>query len=223
MHRKIITTKDGSKTIQIEEWDEVYHSKHGAIQEAQYVYIEKGLHHFIETNGLRSISILEMGFGTGLNSFLTLLEGERLNLIIKYHGVEAYPISQIELNHLNYVDLLSPDNNKFNEIHEVIWEQEVEISTNFKLVKRQQFFSKIKDDRQFNLIYFDAFGSRVQPELWSKDMFSRMYQALKPKGVLVTYAAIGVVKRHMIALGFIVERLNGPPGKRHMLRATKPE
>ena len=109
----------------------------------------------------------------------------------------------------------------FKKLHELSWEERFEVSNNFKLTKRQQFFSDIKDKEQYHLIYFDAFGARVQPELWEKDIFQIMYNALKPKGVLVTYAAIGKVKRNMMSLGFTVERLQGPPGKRHMLRATK--
>jgi len=235
LKRKIITTADGSKTIHIEDWNEQYHSKHGAIQEAQHVFIKEGLHYYYSLNKnchaeeacaelSRSIeaSILEIGFGTGLNAFLTLLEAGNLNTNINYVGVEAYPVSMDEINQLNYVELISAENQAvFNELHKVSWEKEHDITSNFKLQKRQQFFSDITDTNAFDLIYFDAFGARVQPELWSKSIFESMYKALKPNGVLVTYAAIGEVKRNMQALGFTVERLKGPPGKRHMLRATK--
>lgn len=222
MKRKIIITADGSKTIHIEDWNEQYHSKHGAIQEAQHVFINEGLHHFCYQVSSKNISILEIGFGTGLNAFLTLLEAEKLNLKVNYVGVEAYPVSMGDLDQLNYVELISvKDQSTFNKLHNVSWEKEHEITSNFKLLKRKQFFSDIKDINAFNLIYFDAFGARVQPELWTKEMFEIMYKALKPNGVLVTYATIGEVKRNMLALGFAVERLKGPPGKRHMLRATK--
>ncbi len=235
MKRKIITTTDGSKTIQIEDWNEQYHSKHGAIQEAQHVFIKEGLIYFLNKCHLESsdrtqdklhrkvsVDILEIGFGTGLNAFLTLLEADALNIKINYVGAEAYPVSIDEINQLNYVELISAENQTvFNELHKVSWEKEHEIASNFKLQKRQQFFSDITDTNAFDLIYFDAFGARVQPELWSKSIFKAMHNALKPNGILVTYAAIGEVKRNMQALGFTVERLKGPPGKRHMLRATK--
>lgn len=222
MKRKIITTADGSKTIHIEDWNEQYHSKHGAIQEAQHVFIKEGLQHYSANNKSTSVDILEIGFGTGLNAFLTLLEADNIKSKINYVGVEAYPVSMDDINQLNYVELISAENETvFNKLHTVSWEKEHEISSKFKLQKRQQFFSEIKDNNAFDLIYFDAFGARVQPELWSKSIFETMYKALKPNGVLVTYAAIGEVKRNMKALGFMVERLKGPPGKRHMLRATK--
>ena len=226
MKRKIVTTADGSKTIQIEDWDEQYHSKHGAIQEAQHVFIKEGLQHYYHSlnkernTEFSEVSILEIGFGTGLNAFLTLLEAEKIN--VNYVGVEAYPVALDEIKQLNYVELVSSENQfMFDKLHNVSWENEHEIIPSFKLTKRQQFFSDIEDINQFDLIYFDAFGARVQPELWTKAIFEIMYKALKSKGVLVTYAAIGEVKRSMKALGFTVERLQGPPGKRHMLRATK--
>jgi len=227
LKRTIITTADGSKTIQIEDWDEQYHSKHGAIQEAQHVFIKEGLQHYYTLNREYNtepveVSILEIGFGTGLNAFLTLLEAENIKANVHYVGVEAYPVAVNEIKQLNYAELISNENkHHFNKLHEVSWEEQNEISSYFKLQKRQQFFSDIEDVNQFDLIYFDAFGARVQPELWTKSIFEIMYNALKANGVLVTYAAIGEVKRNMKALGFTVERLKGPPGKRHMLRATK--
>jgi tRNA U34 5-methylaminomethyl-2-thiouridine-forming methyltransferase MnmC len=228
LKRNIITTGDGSKTIQIEDWNEQYHSIHGAIQEAQHVFIEAGLHHYCNSLKIKSqpepgdVSILEIGFGTGLNAFLTLLETPKLDISINYVGVEAYPVSMDEINQLNYVQLVASENQHlFDKLHSISWEKEHKIAPNFILNKRQQFFADIIDVYQFDLIYFDAFGARVQPELWTKAMFEIMFRALKPNGVLVTYAAIGEVKRSMKALGFTVERLQGPPGKRHMLRATK--
>lgn len=219
MKREIIITSDGSSTIHLPEWDEQYHSKHGAIQEAKHVFIKSGLSLFSNKN----ISILEIGFGTGLNSFITFLEAPKFNLDINYVGVEAYPVATEEIEKLNYVSELNANNfeNTFRQMHQLQWEFKNEITTNFTLTKRKQFFNEIIDDQVFNLIYFDAFGARVQPELWTEDIFKIMYKALKNGGVLVTYSAKGSVRRAMQQVGFTVERLSGPPGKREMLRATK--
>mgnify|MGYP000047104021 CR=1 FL=1 len=219
MKRKIITTSDGSKTIQIEDWNEQYHSKHGAIQEAYHVFIKNGLNLFKD----EELSVLEIGFGTGLNAFITFIEAPNLNLKINYDGVEAYPILEEEMQQLNYVAELNAHNfeSVFKEMHISPWESQTTIAPFFKLKKRQQNFSSITDKEGFNLIYFDAFGARVQPELWTESIFEKMYQALKVNGVLVTYSAKGSVRRAMQAVGFVVERLPGPPGKREMLRAIK--
>lgn len=224
MERKIITTGDGSKTIQLTEWDEQYHSKHGAIQEAYHVFIKHGLHYYSANHKkLETISILEIGFGTGLNAFITLLEAEKLNTSINYVGVEAYPVGLNEVQELNYPQqLLAEDRSKtFNKMHEVSWADKHTITTNFSLTKQQKLFKDISEINVFDLIYFDAFGARVQPELWTESIFNIMFNALKLYGVLVTYSAKGSVRRAMQAVGFNVERLPGPPGKREMLRATK--
>lgn len=219
LEREIIQTLDGSTTIQIKEWDECYHSKHGAIQEAQHVFIKNGLSLFQN----KEVSILEIGFGTGLNAFITFLEGRKMNQSIEYVGVEAYPISPEELISMNYVDELNAIDDKatFEKMHQCNWEEKMVLSADFTLTKRKQLFEEIDDLNQYDLIYFDAFGYRVQPELWSTAIFKKMYDALKDNGVLVTYAARGVVKRSMIEVGFTVEKLAGPPGKREMFRARK--
>jgi tRNA U34 5-methylaminomethyl-2-thiouridine-forming methyltransferase MnmC len=219
LKREIIQTLDGSTTIHLQEWNESYHSKHGAIQEAQHVFIKNGLSLF-ENN---SVSILEIGFGTGLNAFITFLEAPKMNQSIDYVGVEAYPVAPEELVLMNYVAELNADDKKdvFQKMHEISWGEKHVLNADFSLTKRKQFFEEIDDSEKFDLIYFDAFGYRVQPELWSTAIFQRMYNALKPNGVLVTYAARGVVKRSMIEVGFTVEKLAGPPGKREMFRARK--
>ncbi len=221
MEREIIQTQDGSTTIKIKDWDECYHSKHGAIQEAKHVFIKNGLSLFQN----RKTSVLEIGFGTGLNAFITFLESKKRNQTIEYVGVEAYPISSDELRAMNYTDELDAADQKhiFEKMHQSDWEEKVALSSHFTLTKRKQFFENIEDTAQFDLIYFDAFGFRVQPELWSTTIFKKMYNALKDNGVLVTYAARGVVKRSMIEVGFTVEKLEGPPGKREMFRAKKNE
>lgn len=219
LKREIIKTSDGSTTIHLPDWNESYHSKHGAIQEAYHVFIQNGFSLYND----KPISILEIGFGTGLNAFITFLESQKLNQEINYVGVEAYPISAAEVLLMNYVETL--DANEYSEVfkrmHQHEWELPIALSDHFTLTKRQQFFHDISDIEQFDLIYFDAFGYRVQPELWSTEIFRKMYNALKSNSTLVTYAARGVVKRSMIEVGFTVEKLEGPPGKREMFRATK--
>lgn len=212
-------TADGSTTIHIPEWDEQYHSKHGAIQEAKHVFIKNGLSLFSD----QDVSILEIGFGTGLNCFITFLEGPKKNLNIDYVGVEAYPVVSEEVEKMNYVNQLdaSKFSAVFNQIHQQEWEVKSNISPNFSLLKRKQFFKDINDENKFDLIYFDAFGARVQPELWTEEIFEKMYKSLKAGGVLVTYSAKGSVRRAMLTVGFLVEKLPGPPGKREMLRGTK--
>jgi len=216
--REIIKTLDGSTTIRLPEWDECYHSKHGAIQEAKHVFIKNGLSLFDTP-----VSVLEIGFGTGLNAFITYLESVRKNQIIDYVGVEAYPVDADEILEMNYAEELNAleFENIFAKMHKSNWNEKVEICDRFSLTKRKQFFHEINDLEIFDLIYFDAFGYRVQPELWSTEIFKKMYDSLKPNGVLVTYAARGVVKRSMIEVGFTVEKLAGPPGKREMFRAFK--
>ena len=219
MKREIIQTQDGSTTIHLPEWEESYHSKHGAIQEAYHVFIKSGLDLFPNN----PISILEIGFGTGLNAFITYLEAKKKQQTIEYFGIEAYPVLEEEALQMNYVLELQAleEQEVFTTMHQSTWEEKHAIATNFNFTKRQQFFQDISDVNQFDLIYFDAFGFRVQPELWSLEIFQKMYSALKIGGVLVTYACRSSIKNAMIESGFSIEKLPGAPGKREMLRATK--
>ena len=231
MKREIIFTADGSTTIHLPQWNEQYHSKHGAIQEAYHVFIKHGLHHFYNqvfqtTNTQKDknpIAILEIGFGTGLNAYITLLETKKLNLAVSYCGVEGFPILKDEMHQLNFSKVLktTQDDSIFDKLHQVSWNEKHHITSCFSLIKQQKMFHQINDKNAYNIIYFDAFGARVQPELWTEVIFKKMFEALKPRGVLVTYSAKGSVKRAMQAVGFTVEKLPGPPGKREMLRATK--
>ena len=218
MKREIIETDDGSTTIHLPEWNESYHSKHGAIQEAYHVFIKNGFELFVG----QPISILEIGFGTGLNCFITYLEAKKNNQTINYTGVEAYPVTLEEVTQMNYAKVIEESQNSiFKQMHECNWEMKQVIATNFILTKRKQLFQDINDVDAFDLIYFDAFGFRVQPELWSEELFVAMYKALKNNGVLVTYACRSSIKNAMLSAGFSVEKLPGAPGKREMLRATK--
>ena len=219
MKREIITTDDGSVTIFLPEMQETYHSKFGAIQEAKHVFIQNGLH--LMQN--QPLSILEIGFGTGLNAFITFLESVKNKQTINYTGVEAYPVEPEHSALLNYAEQLeSPQYlETFNLMHSCLWDTEIKLNNNFSLTKRKQFFEDIEDEDKYDLIYFDAFGYPSQPHLWSEDIFRRMYNALKVNGILVTYACRSVIKNNMKAVGFITTKLPGPPGKREMLRAVK--
>ena len=194
MTHELIKTSDGSTSFYIPQLDETYHSVHGALQETQHVFIKNGLQLFDH----QSISILEIGFGTGLNALATYKEHESSQL-------------------LNDVTLTLV----IEQMHRCIWDEPVSLSSSFSFKKRLQRFETINDTDTFDLIYFDAFGAQVQPELWQEAIFQRMYTALKQGGYLVTYAAKGSVRRAMQACGFTVERLPGPPMKREMLRAHK--
>lgn len=219
MKRKIIQTADGSSSLLVEDWGETYHSRHGAIQEAQHVFIQNGLSLFQE----QSVAVLEIGFGTGLNAFITFLEAEKRQLKIDYVGVEAYPILKEEAEQLNYVTQLDANqyDAQFELMHASEWGINTAISEYFTLTKRQQYFNEIDDKNRFELIYFDAFGFQYQPELWSVEIFRKMFEALKPNGILVTYACRGPIKRAMQEAGFSTRKLAGPPGKREMLKAEK--
>lgn len=219
MLREIKITRDGSTTIHIPELNESYHSKHGAIQEAYHVFIKSGFSLF---EG-KSVSVLEIGFGTGLNAFITFLEAQKTNQKIDFVGIEAYPVAADEVAQMNFVSELKADDQLdfFRKMHDTTWEEKHIISENFSLTKREQRFEDIKDVDQYDLIYFDAFGFAVQPELWSEEIFQIMYRALKKDGVLVTYACRTSIKNAMLSSGFSVEKLPGAPGKREMLRAKK--
>jgi len=217
--REIVQTGDGSTTIHLPEWEESYHSKHGAVQEAYHVFIHSGLSLF---DG-KSVAVLEIGFGTGLNAFITWIEHQKRQQTIDYVGVEAYPISTEEIAQMNYVTELQATQYQvvFDKMHSCDWESQQNITDNFILTKRKQFFQDIEDKEQFDLIYFDAFGFPLQPELWSEAIFKKMYDALLPKGTLVTYACRSSIKNAMLSVGFSIEKLPGALGKREMLRATK--
>jgi tRNA U34 5-methylaminomethyl-2-thiouridine-forming methyltransferase MnmC len=219
LKRKVIFTEDGSTSIHLPEWGESYHSKHGAIQEANYVFIKNGLLLCKE----QSVSILEIGFGTGLNAFMTLIESEKTKQNIDYVGVEGFPVSDGEISQMNYPSQLNVGSyvGFFSQIHSASWEKKQQITSFFGLTKRKQLFTEIQDENQFDLIYFDVFGYRVQPELWSVEIFKKMYKSLRINGIIVTYACRRPIINAMLEAGFRIEKLAGPPGKREMLRGFK--
>ncbi|WGK63760.1 tRNA (5-methylaminomethyl-2-thiouridine)(34)-methyltransferase MnmD [Croceiramulus getboli] len=224
MKRKIVTTGDGSTTIQLTEWNEQYHSMHGAVQEAEHVFVKMGLEHRMLIPDLPSpLNILEMGLGTGLNVLVTLQKHRELHHPIAYTGIEAYPVSKEEWQQLNYLDQMNAAGLKeaFVHLHQAPWEASFTLQPGFTMIKLQQRFEQLRTVEHFDLIYFDAFGARVQPELWTVEIFQNLYQMTNVQGVLVTYSAKGSVRRALQEVGYTVERLQGPPGKREMLRATK--
>lgn len=219
MKREIITTSDGSVTIYLPDMKETYHSKFGAIQEAYHVFIQNGL----ALKKSQPVSILEIGFGTGLNAFITYLESEKLQQKIYYTGIEAYPVTINEVSKLNYVEELKALKNQhvFDHMHRSVWNEDVKMSENFVLNKHKKSFFDIDEVAVYDLIYYDAFGFHAQPELWGIEIFMKMFSALKSNGILVTYACRTSIKNAMKEAGFNVEKLPGPPGKREMLRAFK--
>ncbi|WP_430934776.1 tRNA (5-methylaminomethyl-2-thiouridine)(34)-methyltransferase MnmD [Saccharicrinis sp. 156] len=216
MKHKIITSNDGSHTLYVLDLNEHYHSTNGAVQESMHVFINAGLRLVTADK----INILEFGFGTGLNAFLTALNKESNE--IHYHSMEKYPIESSMINQLNYGDLFEGKHKElFKRLHQSNWEEENKIKDGFYLNKQQVDFKEVRLEPKYNLIYFDAFAPDIQPKLWSKEIFERAYSSLLPGGILTTYCAKGVVRRTMQAVGFTVERLPGPPGKREMLRAVR--
>ncbi len=217
MKHEVIITNDGSSSIFIPELNEHYHSSHGAIQEAQHVFIAHGLAQL----GKNPITLFELGFGTGLNALLTAQFAEKHQIQINYQSIEAFPVDTALLEQLNYSTLLNDNEGLFNALHDADWEKEVSISSYFSLHKIAGKMEDYQPEQGVDLIYFDAFGPRAQAELWHIHILEKMYDALKDGGVLVTYCAQGQFKRDLKSLGFVVESLPGPPGKREMTRAVK--
>ncbi len=217
------TTADGSHTLFVPGLNEHYHSTHGALQESELVFIQNGLQRLPLC--LKEINILEVGFGTGLNALLTVLEAKKQKRKMNYVAIEPEPIAQAILGELNYADRIGGTEaaGYFKKLSEAGWEYPAFLSDYFILSKIQ---AKLEDialrDEQFNLVYFDAFGPDVQPELWTGTIFSQLFRCLKPDGILVTYSCKGTVKRALKSAGFTIEKLPGPAGKREVLRATKP-
>ncbi len=219
MQRKVVETADGSRTIHIEEWNENYHSHHGALREAQHVFIDKVRERLA---GRTEISILEIGFGTGLNAFLTLQMAQELKINVRYVGLEAYPVSQDELNQLEYASIWKEGSELYEKLHIGPWETENVITEGFKLAKKQIFFEDWKSEGYFfDFVFFDAFGPRVQPDLWTIPIFKKMFEATNEGGFFLTYCAKGQVRRDLESVGYKMKRYPGPPGKREMLVGTK--
>lgn len=218
MKRELQETADGSHTLFIPEMDEHYHSVNGAVQESRHVFIEAGLHHQTKKNS----TVFEIGFGTGLNAFLTLLDAEKNNRIVNYYSVELYPLEPELIQALNYGEVIcSEKKHLFNALHTAPWNEPASITERFTLYKIQGDNNRCELPGEIDLVYFDAFAPDKQPEMWNQEIFNRLYAQMAVGGILTTYCAKGVVRRMMQEAGYSVERIPGPPGKREMLRAMK--
>ncbi|MDH5380287.1 MAG: tRNA (5-methylaminomethyl-2-thiouridine)(34)-methyltransferase MnmD [Cyclobacteriaceae bacterium] len=215
---RIIETEDGSHSLELPNLNETYHSKYGAIQESEYVYIKQGFSQFVKTNGLK---ILEIGFGTGLNALLTLREALKRKVAVEYHTVEAYPILPEVYEKLNYGKyILSAE--AFLNLHQISWDEQKEVSPYFKIKKYHQKVEEIDlPHNYFDLVYFDAFAPSKQADIWSVKVLEKVGNSMATGGKFVTYCAQGAFKRNLKTLGFKVEELQGPPGKMQMIRAVK--
>lgn len=221
--REIKTTEDGSKTLFINELNENYHSHHGALQEANHVFIKNGLNLINDCE----INILELGFGTGLNVLVTINEYLQTdkNHDINYFTLEKYPILESEIKELAYFQLFDKEElkNIYQKIHQTEWETSHEIVKGFNLTKIQCDFFDLEniDLPKINLVYYDCFGARVQPDLWEKPLFEMVADKMDTNGLLTTYSSKGSVRRTLQELNFKVEKMQGPPGKREMINAWK--
>lgn len=212
-------TEDGSSSLFSNQFETLYHSKHGALNESRHVFIQAGLVPMASI--FPTVRILEMGFGTGLNAILAQQFAQNHQIPIRFTSFEQYPIDLDLLDALNYCTTIPYPKYLFEKIHFSQWNQWNEISENFLLHKRQDDILLLNDSNEYNLVFFDAFSPNEQPELWEPIVFEKIYNALVLDGCLVTYCAKGQVKRNLRSVGFEVESLPGPPGKREMTRAWK--
>lgn len=218
MNSEIVLTEDGSHTLFVPAIAECYHSTHGAIQESMHIFIEAGLKHCTK----QEIHVLEIGFGTGLNAFLALLEAEGSGKQIYFTSLEKYPVEIEKVLQLNYPEELAPEKRSFFEqLHTSLWNTKVPINLNFLLEKIEMDFTEFYFTEMYDVVFFDAFSPDKQPEMWSEKLFKNIYDHCNAGAILTTYCSKGIVRRAMQTAGFKVERLAGPPGKREILRGCK--
>ncbi len=219
---ELVPTSDGSKTIFNTEVGENYHSKHGALQESIHVFLNSGLKYFLDGKQVKQITLLEVGFGTGLNFLLSADFCFSQNLPLSYTGIEAFPLDDKLIGQTSYNEYISADVwNSFLLNYPLSFNQYAEINHQCKLKTACVKLLHFKSEEKFDIIYFDAFAVIHQPEMWSEEALNQVCQYLKPGGVFVTYAITGNLKRSMKALGFSIEKVPGAAGKREMLRAVK--
>lgn len=223
MERQPLITGDGSPTIFIPALNVTYHSRHGALQESRHVFIQEGLLPALSAASVSPLRILEMGFGTGLNALLSLGEANQRKTSLYYTALELYPLSAEEAEALSYDALFeNPDYGAgYRDLHQSAWETDVTVSPYFTICKRNISMTAFADDTGFDLIYYDAFAPAAQPELWTEEVFTLLYNLSRPGALLVTYCSKGSVRRAMQAAGWQVEKRPGPPGKREMVRGLR--
>ena len=223
MLRSLKTTQDGSKTLHVSSLDETYHSHHGALQEAKHVFIKNGINRLKKYE----INILELGFGTGLNVLVTLDEYLKTDIChkINYFSLEKYPLKLEEATSLEYDKFFENEfvKNAFTKIHSTDWGKSENIEKDFFLQKIEEDFYNIKDIEMppIDLVYFDCFGARVQPDLWEEPLVKMVAEKMAPGGLFTTYSSKGSLQRILKGLNFEVEKLEGPKGKREMINAWK--
>lgn len=218
---ELITTGDGSHSLLNTALNETYHSRHGAMQESKYVFIKQGLDSYYEKTKSKNISIFEVGFGTGLNAWLTLQRALELDIHITYTSLETFPLPSTVWPSLNYAAGSSSED-QFLKLHQAAWNKSEAITPRFTLHKVEESLQNFDaSGREFDIVYFDAFAPNKQPELWEAPLLKKVAEVLSPTGVFVTYCAKGQLKRDLKSLDLTVEALPGPPGKREMVRASK--
>lgn len=222
MEKQVIKTEDGSLTVYSTRFGETYHSRYGAIAESRHVFIEAGFRE--ATRKRENLKILELGLGTCLNALLTAVEAQNLQIGVEYWAYEAYPLSVDECQLLNYPSHIQQSFAfELNcQILQAPWGKLVPINPCFSLLKLESRFEFSTLENDFDLVYFDAFAPATQPELWTEEIFVKVYQAMAPGGILTTYCAKGSFKRALKSVGFLIEALPGPAGKREMTKAVKP-
>jgi len=220
--KKFLVTEDGSHTIYLPELNETYHSTHGAIRESDYVFIKNGLGFRIRA-GLNSIHIFEVVFGTGLNALLSMIYAEKNQVAVQYQTIEANPLDKKDILKLNYKELINEESvgEHYTKLHQTKWNSWNEISHHFRLKKIKGRIQEFSTGEKFDVCYFDAFAPSKQPEMWEIPILQKMRDFLVDGGVFVTYCAKGQLKRDLKSLGFEVETLPGPPGKKEMVRAIR--
>ena len=222
MKRKIVTTTDGSHSIYLEEMDEHYHSKHGAIEESEHIFIKHGL--VKKAESASAINIFEVGLGTGLNFLTTYKALLNLNVKVAYHAIEAFPVGQEELDVLNFHDLLGIDKKVAALLHQSPDLKTVEVNAKLRFRKYYSDLTAFDFEQlpPLDVVYFDSFAPEKQPEMWTEDVFSKIFAAMNAEGILVTYCVKGEIRRRLQKVGFTIEKLKGPEGgKREMCRAWK--